>query len=138
MLGWLQFHHVGFWVRLAERNGYKFVLALALFVQASGIIIPVVFIDKVGFISSAVLFGFTFMGITTLANTIMREHDARLLGQLTAVYALGQMVGPMIAGKLLDAFHFSVALVFATGCIVIASGIVIVHIWKEKRENRYV
>lgn len=121
------------WVRLAEKYRYKQILAIALFVQAFGIIIPAVVATKVGFLISAILFGLTFMGITTLANTIGREHAVESLSRLTAVYALGQMVGPMIAGKLLDQLHFSAAFIFAASCIVLASCIVTVHLYKEGR-----
>ena len=66
-----------FWVRLAEKNSYKQILAIALFVQAFGIVIPAIVATKVGFLISAILFGLTFMGITTLANAIGKEHDAQ-------------------------------------------------------------
>lgn len=122
-----------FWVRLAEKNSYKQILAIALFVQAFGIVIPAIAATKVGFLISAILFGLTFMGITTLANAIGKEHDAQSLSRLTAVYALGQMVGPMIAGKLLDQLHFSAAFIFAASCIVLASCIVTVYLFKERK-----
>ncbi|MFJ7952157.1 YbfB/YjiJ family MFS transporter [Lysinibacillus sp. NPDC096418] len=121
------------WVRLAEKYRYKHILAIALFVQAFGIVIPALIATKVGFLISAILFGLTFMGITTLANAIGREHDVQSLSRLTAVYGLGQMLGPMIAGKLLDQLHFSAAFVFAASCIVLASSIVMVYLFKERK-----
>lgn len=122
-----------FWVRLAEKNSYKQILAIALFVQAFGIVIPAIAANKIGFLISAILFGLTFMGITTLANAIGKEYNAQSLSRLTAVYALGQMLGPMIAGKLLDQLHFSAAFIFAASCIVLASCIVTVYLYKERK-----
>ena len=119
------------WVRLAEKYRYPQILAIALFVQAFGIVMPAVVATKVGFLISAILFGLTFMGITTLANAIGRKHDAQSLSRLTAGYALGQMLGPIIAGKLLDQLHFSAAFIFAASCIVLACCIVTVYIYKE-------
>jgi predicted MFS family arabinose efflux permease len=55
-------------------------------------------------LAGAALFGGTFMGITTLAMSAARrlspDAPGRMVGTLTAVYGVGQMLGPALAGAL--------------------------------------
>jgi MFS family permease len=55
----------------------------------------------------ALCFGGTFIGIVTvtmeLARRLMPEAAVRAIGSLTAVYGVGQAVGPYLAGRLASA-----------------------------------
>ena len=84
---------------------------------------------------SAFLFGFTFMGITALANAIVKQKNISAIGTLTALYALGQIIGPAIAGILLDSKHFSSAFIFASISVLIASLCVVIYSIHERRLN---
>ncbi|MCM3267238.1 YbfB/YjiJ family MFS transporter [Paenibacillus elgii] len=53
-------------------------------------------------LTGAVLFGFTFMGVTTLTISWTRQRmpadSGAFIGVLTAVYGTGQVAGPIAAG----------------------------------------
>lgn len=91
-----------FWAALAKKWGFVKSLVSAMALQAVGIALPVLWNSAISFIISAILFGATFMGITTLATTLARQmrpiDGGRTIGYLTAIYAIGQMIGPAIAG----------------------------------------
>jgi predicted MFS family arabinose efflux permease len=121
------------WSALANRRGYVKALVLSMILQSVGIALPVVWMSPSGFVLSALLFGATFMGITTLATTLARQitpsNSSRIIGYMTAFYAAGQMAGPSIAGLLLSytqsvqpALLGAAGVVFLGGAIL-ASGI---------------
>jgi len=121
------------WSAIANRRGHVKSLALAMLLQSVGIALPVFRPGPSGFIVSALLFGATFMGITTLAATLARQmHPTggnRMIGYLTASYAAGQMAGPAAAGWLLTCtrdFHSALlgaAGVVCAGGLLLASGV---------------
>lgn len=93
------------WSGLSKKWGYVKSLVFSMMLQSIGIVLPVFWLTQMSFIISAVLFGATFMSITTLATTLAREispsNSSRIIGILTATYAAGQMIGPIIAGLLI-------------------------------------
>lgn len=121
------------WSSLAKKMGFVKCLVVALLLQAFGIVVPVVLMTKTGLIVSALLFGATFMGITTLATTLASrinpKNSSRIIGYLTAIYAAGQMIGPLLAGHLASASHnYNSALIGASivvliGALFLLSGI---------------
>ncbi|MDP9739002.1 UNVERIFIED_ORG: putative MFS family arabinose efflux permease [Bacillus sp. B2I3] len=121
------------WSLLAKKWGYIKSLVLAMALQSLGIAMPVFWMSKTSFVISALLFGATFMGITTLATTVGREMNpsdsSRTIGILSAIYALGQLIGPTLAGVLSSLTHdFNAAFIGAAcvvffGAILLSSGI---------------
>ncbi|HJV46484.1 MAG TPA: YbfB/YjiJ family MFS transporter [Bacillota bacterium] len=114
------------WSMLGKRNGFVLSLGLAMILQAVGIVIPVIWNSPAGAILSALLFGATFMGITTLATTLARSMNptgsSRTIGSLTAVYGAGQMIGPSGAGILASITHnYNGALVGAAIVVLLGS-----------------
>ena len=110
------------WSVIAKRWGYVKALVLSMILQSASIALPVLWASPSGFITSALLFGATFMGITTLATTLARQMNlsssSRMIGYLTASYAAGQMAGPAIAGWLSSQTQsFQAALVGAAGAV---------------------
>jgi MFS family permease len=113
--------------------GFVKCLVVALLLQSFGIVVPVLLMTKTGLIVSAILFGATFMGITTLATTlgsrINPKNSSHIIGYLTAIYAAGQMIGPLLAGHLASASHnYNSALIGASivvliGALFLLSGI---------------
>lgn len=122
-------------IRLAEQFGYSKVLSIVLLLQSIGIVLPALNVTNWSFIISAFLFGFTFMGITALANAIVKKINTSAIGTLTALYALGQIIGPAIAGILLDSKHFSSAFLFAGITVLTASLCVVFYSIRERRFN---
>ena len=92
------------WSKLAQRYGYVKILLISMLLQAIGIVLPALATNSMTLYASAFIFGATFMGITTLCTTLARKlapiNSHQIIGYLTAGYALGQMIGPSIAGTL--------------------------------------
>ncbi|MGG0845996.1 YbfB/YjiJ family MFS transporter [Peribacillus simplex] len=121
------------WSLLAKKWGFIKSLVLAMVLQSLGIAMPAFWMSKTSFVISALLFGATFMGITTLATTLGREMNpsdsSRTIGILSAIYAIGQLIGPTLAGVLSSLTHdFNAAFIGAAcvvffGAILLSSGI---------------
>ena len=121
------------WSTLAKKQGFVTSLVWAMMLQAAGIALPVFRLSAPGLFLSALLFGATFMGITTLSASLGRQmsplNSSRIIGWMTAVYAAGQMAGPAIAGVLMSRTQsFHPALLGAAGAVfagglLFASGI---------------
>ena len=114
------------WAALAGRTGYARALAGAYVLQAIGIALPIAGGACAAF-ASALLFGGTFAGITaltlTLGGHLETSRSARLIGMLTAVFGLGQMIGPVLGGVIAHrAQNFTPALAAAAVC-VLAGGV---------------
>ena len=126
-----------FWSSLAKKWGFVKTLVSAMALQAIGIALPLIWISKISFILSALLFGATFMGITTLATTLARQirptDSSRAIGYLTATYAVGQMIGPTIAGGLASYTQsFNYPLMGATIAVLIGSVLLLSGIKYER------
>lgn len=90
-----------FWGMLGRRIGLWPALLAAHLAQAAGIVLPLLGGPVPGVLSAA-LFGGTFIGIVSLSFTLGRQLSAgsagRVVGTLTAVYGLGQIIAPLPAG----------------------------------------
>jgi len=114
---------VALWAELAGRAGYARALAGAYALQAVGIALPIAGGAGAAF-ASAVLFGGTFAGITALtlalAGHLAPKRSARLIGMLTAIFGVGQMIGPVLAGFIVSrAQSFTPALAAASALVLI-------------------
>jgi predicted MFS family arabinose efflux permease len=119
------------WAALAGRTGYAWALAGAYLLQAIGIALPIAGGTGAAF-ASAVLFGGTFAGITaltlTLGGHLETSRSARMIGMLTAIFGLGQMIGPVLGGAIAHrAQSFTPALAAAAVC-VLAGGVLMVSL----------
>jgi MFS family permease len=92
------------WSGLGDRLGGRRALALAHGVQALGMALPSLSSSAAAALAGAGLFGGTFMGIVTLTMSAARrlspEAPGRMVGTLTAVFGVGQILGPALAGAL--------------------------------------
>lgn len=120
------------WSLLGKRWGFVKTFTCAMVIQSLGIIAPVFLFSQAGVIVSAVLFGMTFMGITTLGTTLasqMIPSSGRIIGFLTAVYAAGQMIAPALAGMLSSITHSynlpltAAAIIVLFGACLLSTGI---------------
>jgi predicted MFS family arabinose efflux permease len=114
------------WSMFAKKWGFVKSLVFAMALQSLGIMMPAFWISKTSFVISALLFGATFMGITTLATTLGRQmnpsNSSRTIGILTAIYAIGQLIGPTLAGILSSSTHnFNAALIGASSVVFIGA-----------------
>ena len=97
---------------------------LAYGVQALGILLPVIIPSQVSTMVGGALFGGTFMGITsltiTLASTVKPKAQLQAIGELTTVYAFGQIVGPIVAAYLQKNFNILAPSFFAVLVLILA------------------
>nr|WP_269145366.1 YbfB/YjiJ family MFS transporter [Azospirillum brasilense] len=119
------------WAAAGRRLGLWRALILAHVVQAVGILLPITGSPAAALLS-AVLFGGTFVGIVTLSFTLGRHlsggASARVIGALTAVYGLGQIIGPVPAGMVVartgsfDSALLGAAAAVLAGALLLAAG----------------
>jgi len=92
------------WARAGRRMGTRRALATAYLLQAVGMALPCLSASASAALAGAALFGGTFMGITTLAmdagRSLAPAAPGRIVGTLTAVYGVGQVLGPLLSGAL--------------------------------------
>lgn len=119
------------WAYFARRWGETRCLVAAYLLQAVGIILTVVLPTVLGIYLGSILFGGTFMGITTLATILGRElspqDSSKAIGFMTVIYGVGQIVGAGAAGLL--ASHsggFQIPTLAASGVILAGALILIV------------
>lgn len=107
------------WAGLAKHRSRADLLIAALLIQAVGIALPALIGGVTSALISAVLFGGTFIGVSTLtlaAGTQMRFP--RAIALLTAGYSVGQILGPVLATPLLHrGYHQALIL----GAIIVAA-----------------
>lgn len=115
------------WAGLALRMGAVAALAVGYVAQAAGILLPVLSDTWLAGALSGALLGGTFVGISALTLTYTRQfvgtrRAGLAIGLLTAVYGVGQVVGPLVAAHLTDdAGNFGAALVAASAVVVLGS-----------------
>ncbi len=119
------------WAAAGRKLGLWRALILAHVVQAVGILLPITG-SPAAAVLSAVLFGGTFVGIVTLSFTLGRHlsggASARVIGALTAVYGLGQIIGPVPAGLVVartgsfDSALLGAAAAVLAGALLLAAG----------------
>jgi MFS family permease len=92
------------WIPAAARLGKARALALALAIQAVGIAAPVFLHNAFAVILAGVALGGTFIAITLFAAGLGRDffpHEtSSAVSRLTALYSVGQIIGPIVATQL--------------------------------------
>jgi MFS family permease len=90
------------WARLGDRWSRPGLLLVALVIQAVGIALPALVGGVGAALVSALLFGATFIGVSTLAlATGAQLRFPRSVALLTAGYSVGQILGPLAVAPLL-------------------------------------
>ncbi|MFF4554252.1 YbfB/YjiJ family MFS transporter [Streptomyces sp. NPDC001422] len=109
------------WSWLGRRWSRPGLLCAALVIQAVGIALPALFDGVTAALISAVLFGATFIGISTLAlATGAHLRFPRSVALLTAGYSVGQILGPLLVAPLLQ-HGYRQALLLASGVVLAAA-----------------
>lgn len=112
------------WAQIAKKTNVKVGLILAFGLQALGILLPVIIPNQVSTLIGGALFGGTFMGITsltiTLACQMKPEAQIQAIGELTTIYALGQIIGPIVAAYLQKNFNILAPSLFAVVILIFA------------------
>ena len=128
------------WAYFGSNYGYMLSLMILLIIQSIGIALPALSDSSTSFYVSAILFGATFMGVTTLATAFARNKNphgsARVIAIMTTIYALGQMIGPSIAGVLAtETESYSLALVGAASVVFVGALFLMPLIKHERLET---
>ncbi|MFD5123025.1 YbfB/YjiJ family MFS transporter [Streptomyces sp. NPDC058385] len=109
------------WAGLGRRWSRPDLLLAALCVQAVGIALPALVGGVAAALISAVLFGSTFIGVSTLALAAGAHlRFPRAVALLTAGYSVGQILGPLVATPLLH-HGYHRALILASVVVLTAA-----------------
>ncbi|WP_404795526.1 YbfB/YjiJ family MFS transporter [Streptomyces tendae] len=109
------------WTHLARRWSRPALLLASLTIQAAGIALPALLGGALPALASAVLFGATFMGVSTIALSIGSHLQVpRSVALLTAGYSIGQILGPLLAAPLLQ-HGYQQALLLGSAMVVVAA-----------------
>jgi MFS family permease len=111
------------WTGLGRRWSRPGLLCAALVVQAAGIALPALVGGVGAALGSAVLFGGTFIGVSTLALAVGAQlRFPRAVALLTAGYSVGQILGPLVVTPLLRHGYHQALLAAAAVVVVSAAG----------------
>ena len=110
------------WTWLSRRVSRPTLITGALLLQAVGIALPALTGAVPAALAAAVLFGATFIGITTLSLATGRHlRVPRAVAILTAGYGIGQVLGPLVVEPTLHGGYHQALLVGAS--LVLAAGL---------------
>ncbi|MFF5278513.1 YbfB/YjiJ family MFS transporter [Streptomyces sp. NPDC000133] len=110
------------WARLGRRWSRPDLLCAALVIQAVGIALPALIGGVTAALISALLFGATFLGVSTIALAAGTHLQfPRSVALLTAGYSVGQILGPSVVTPLLH-HGYHQALILAALVVLAAAG----------------
>jgi MFS family permease len=128
------------WSWLAVRYGFLASLIAAHLILAAGAICTVALPDAVGLTLGALAFGLTFMGVTGVAlsmgRAIVPDAPGRVIGRMTVVLGVGQILGPVVAAKLAASGDYSSGLALSAVVTLAGMGFLIAG-WREARGARH-
>jgi predicted MFS family arabinose efflux permease len=132
---------VAMWSWLGARTGLLTAFAIACIAEAAGVAASVEWISVTGVLVSALLLGGTFMGITALGLVAARQMSGagaqRMIALMTGSFAMGQIIGPAVAGALYDQFgSFRIPSLIAATALVLAAGIALAAARDGARQAR--
>ncbi|MFS0817137.1 YbfB/YjiJ family MFS transporter [Lysinibacillus sp. 1P01SD] len=122
------------WTVLLEKFSAIKILFVAYIFQVIGILLPVFSQTVWSVLLASFLFGLTFVGIVTLTTSYARQffptQSGFVVSLLTTFYAFGQIIGPIVAGKLVEVYSsYKAALVFAGVIVFLALLVMVVGRW---------
>ena len=128
------------WTLLLEKFSAIKILIVAYILQVIGILLPVFSQTVWSVLLASFLFGLTFVGIVTLTTSYARQlfptQSGLVVSVLTTVYAFGQIIGPIIAGQLVEVYHsYKAALVFAGTIVFLALLVMLVGRWLDMKKQ---
>lgn len=108
-------------------------LTMVLLILSIGAVLPVLARGPVATMTSAVLFGATFLTVVTAVTSAARRalpHGqwTAAIAVLTTAFALGQCVGPVLSGALSEGTTgIRLGLAVGTGLLLLAAGVALLH-----------
>lgn len=112
--------------RIARVITPREVWVLGNIVMAAGVLVPIAIPDLRGIVIAALCVGGTFMVNTMVsmqeARRVAGIHARMLMAAMTSAFALGQIVGPVLVGAMIDAQGgFNVALLIGAAPLFLAA-----------------
>lgn len=114
------------WSMIADKITREKAIYLAFTLQIIGVCLPIFSHNIASIIISSILFGGTFLGLTTLflsqGQTMMYRFNTKtnFVASLTVIYSVGQMIAPSISGVLIgESGNYNLALGFATVILLV-------------------
>jgi len=113
----------------------RLLLAISYLMQATGIVLGVVWPTVPGFAVGSLLIGLPFTAITLFAmreaRRLRHNEAAGLMGYATASYGAGQIAGPLIAAPI-AAYTGSFALALLLAALVLVAGaVMLIMVWRQ-------
>ncbi|EPE9872232.1 YbfB/YjiJ family MFS transporter [Staphylococcus pseudintermedius] len=112
------------WSMIGQRIGICLSVILAFLLQIVAVLMPIFTVNAFAIALSSMIFGATFLGLTTLfmskSHQITFETKGNnLVAVMTLIYSVGQMIAPYISGILIERTHsYNDALIFAAAILV--------------------
>ncbi len=118
-----------FWGMISDKIGSQKTLITALLWAVAGDLIPLMFHNVVSFIVSAVIWGSSIGGILALiqvkaSHQVPQKYISAAIGFISAFYAVGQMLGPGIAGWMIE-YHGGFAAAYCFGALIYFIGLLL-------------
>ncbi|TGQ51098.1 MFS transporter [Mesorhizobium sp. M1C.F.Ca.ET.193.01.1.1] len=117
-----------FWQKLAGRIGLYAAYAMTCLIEVVGVTASVVVKGAAGPLIAGVLVGGTFIAITALGIQMGRQlapkAPRRIFAVMTAVFGLGQIIGPIAAGLLAQASgNYVLASIMAAVALLVSGAV---------------
>ncbi|MCH6266328.1 MFS transporter [Neobacillus citreus] len=131
-----------FWGFVSDRFGRRKSLILTMGLTMFSMLLPVLFPTQLGFTLHIILMSSTSTGLFTLTQAASMDHVKPsempiAFSYVTFYFAVGQLVGPAIAGWLIEDFGgFRTAFIFSTVCLTV--GIILTLKVKNAAQNEQV
>ncbi|MBQ0138029.1 MAG: YbfB/YjiJ family MFS transporter [Kurthia sp.] len=117
------------------------IIRLAYILQIIGLVLPVISMNVFTVTLSALLFGSTFVGLVAMSTGYGRQlypkQSGSVVSVLTSFYALGQIIGPILAARIVYYFaSYNAALLFAACIIFFALLILQFGIYRQRKFDK--
>ena len=127
-MGFMSIFSGPIWGWLADRVGHGRALTFCMCVAIFATLLPVVWPVTLAFTVHFVLTGLSVSGLFTsvlaaATSTVKPQHAAMAVSFVTVFFALGQLVGPALAGLLID-WQQDFRLTFALSAVLMLVGAV--------------
>ncbi|UEX90286.1 YbfB/YjiJ family MFS transporter [Staphylococcus ratti] len=126
------------WSMIGEKIGNGRATQICFMIQILAILTPILTTNAFALIISSMLFGCTFLGLTTLfmsrgQKMAYETGNGHIVSMMTFIYSFGQMMAPYIAGIILvHTTGYALALIFAS--IILMLGLCS-HVYSQKHAN---
>ncbi|MDL2317401.1 YbfB/YjiJ family MFS transporter [Desulfovibrio sp. OttesenSCG-928-A18] len=125
------------WRLAARRGGYLPMLCLSFALQGVGVLLPALFNSVPAALAGGLLLGGTFMGITVLSLqygvALSGKASAYTVAVMTAVYGVGQIIGPFVAGLAGQGNGFAPAFIISACALFLGAALLLLALVGKKK-----